>query len=138
MVLRLPQSLEGSTCEELAVSWQIHPHLAARLLYMDAVFRQLVGTGLRIISGWRSMVDQERLEREGRPAARDDLSTHRSCPATGADLDVPVATVDVETKLTFGHAARAAGLRWGGGSPVNSYGIPSDWNHVDLGPRSSS
>jgi len=27
------------------------------------------------------------------------------------------------------------GLRWGGGGEVDSGGIPVDWQHADLGPR---
>lgn len=112
--------------------WRISCELARRLLVMSA----RVPFGLYIISGWRSIEDQLRLARAGRPAADPDISTHTSCPATGADLETDIAVVP-SVKAAFGRAAVEAGLRWGGGSPVDpETGIPSDWNHVDLGPRS--
>jgi len=96
---------------------------------------------LQIISGARTPEEQARLEREGRPTAAYDLSTHAATDrsgcarlATGADLRsliTPTQTV----KHHFGRAAFVAGLRWGGGSEFDENQIPSDWNHVDLGPR---
>jgi len=40
-------------------------------------------------------------------------------------------------KAIWGRIAVMNGLRWGGGSrtSVEQAGIPSDWPHVDLGPR---
>lgn len=132
----LPESLEGRTCEDLASRWGIAPELAALLLLLDQVWeRQHPGLGhLRIISGFRSRQEQEELERAGRPAAPDHLSTHRTCPATGADLALPIAADD-SSKIELGRLAMLVGLRWGGGSPPDPRGIPVDWNHVDLGPR---
>lgn len=132
-------SLSGATCERLAVRFQIDPVLATRALVMEAHFRELTrgAAGLRAISGYRTAERQAELERAGRPTAPDDRSTHRSCPATGLDLDIVGLHPDDALKLNFGQAAQLAGLRWGGGSPLSSKGIPSDWNHVDLGPRSS-
>lgn len=115
---------------ELADRWQIDHQLAARLFVMA----DYLPFEVRIISGFRTAAEQAQLEIEGRPTAPDNLSTHRSCPATGADLRVSVAVTEA-VKATFGEAAVRAGLRWGGGSRVNENGIPSDWNHVDLGPR---
>ena len=89
------------------------------------------------MSGYRTREEQELLELEGRPAAEDRLSTHRSCPATGADLRLPIAADDY-TQAELGRLVYLAGMRWGGGSPKNELGIPEDWNHVDLGPRVSS
>lgn len=129
---------------DLVARWQIHPVLAARILDM---LRPEVGPfgylGLSIISGARSRSDQARLEAEGRPAAPFDLSTHANedasgCPrlATGADLRPGVESVRT-VQAQFGYAALLSFLRWGGGSPIDpETGIPSDWNHVDLGPRS--
>jgi len=90
---------------------------------------------LTVISGYRTPEEQNALRADGRPAANNDRSTHLSCPATGADLWIVGAEVTRELKAIFGSAAQAAGLRWGGGSAPDSDGIPSDWNHVDLGPR---
>ena len=76
---------------------------------------------------------------EGRPTADNDRSTHVApCPATGADLWPSVTPINVVV-ARLGAEAVHAGLRWGGGSPVGSKdsdapGIPSDWQHVDLGP----
>jgi len=90
---------------------------------------------IQIISGYRTAEQQEQLKREGARTAPDELSTHRSCPATGADL-WPEVTPTNPVKATLGTNARLVGLRWGGGSDVDPQtGIPSDWNHFDLGPR---
>jgi len=114
--------------------WGISVDLGVRLLDMQAAFPAV----LSIISGRRTDAQQDALRAEGRPTAPNDRSTHLDCPlATGADLTVSVAA-DNAVKLAFGLAATQAGLRWGGGSPVDpDTGIPSDWNHVDLGPRRS-
>lgn len=90
---------------------------------------------LSIISGFRSREEQDQLRREGRPAADEMASTHRTCPATGADLYLGLQATNT-LKAQFGAAVRLVGLRWGGGSPIDpGTGIPSDWNHVDLGAR---
>jgi uncharacterized protein YcbK (DUF882 family) len=132
----LAESLEGRTCEHLVERWGISPELAAHLMLLNSTWeRHYPGLGsLSIISGYRTREEQQELEREGRPAAADHLSTHRSCPATGADLRIPLA-VDDSTKVELGRLAQLSGLRWGGGSPPDVAGIPVDWNHVDLGPR---
>lgn len=115
----------------LSERWIIAPELAEKIVRMSAS----LPFGISMISGFRTKAEQDQLRKDGRPAADDRLSTHRSCPATGADLRVSVAVTDA-VKATFGQAAVSAGLRWGGGSPVDPQtGIPSDWNHVDLGPR---
>lgn len=98
-------------------------------------FEQLVGKDLEVISGFRSRAKQEELKRRGRPTAPFQLSTHTICPARGADLRVVGIFPSRNVKLHFGQAAFEEGLRWGGGSAVDQHGIPSDWNHVDLGPR---
>lgn len=134
--MKLPQTLNGAQCFELVERWGISPELAVRLMLMADTFHRRTNSGLRIISGWRSPDEQRELAAEGRPAARDDLSTHRSCPATGADL-APELAVTPSVKLLFGEAAMMSGLRWGGGSPRDGDGLPTDWNHVDLGPRRS-
>lgn len=87
-----------------------------------------------IISGWRSFFEQMELGRGGRPAAADGVSTHRSCPATGVDISLG-ALASREKKMFWGQMVQANGLRWGGGSEVDQSGIPSDWQHVDKGPR---
>lgn len=115
----------------LGERWMISPDLAARL----TVMADYLPYPLQIISGYRTKEQQEQLEREGRPTAPEGRSTHRSCPATGADLWLPTLTPVDTVKAAFGEAAFRAGLRWGGGSPVGPAGIPQDWNHVDLGPR---
>lgn len=113
--------------------WRISQLLAIRLhtVALNVPF------GLDIISGWRSCAEEEQLKAQGRPAIPCDESTHTSCPATGADV-YPTIAVTNAIKATLGHAAIMAGLRWGGGSPVDPQtGIPSDWNHLDLGPRTN-
>lgn len=131
----IPQLLgaDVDVCE-LAGTWGISVELATRLVAMSTE----VPFSISIISGFRSREQQLELEQAGRPTAPDHLSTHRSCPATGADLWPAVAVTDT-VKASLGAAARLAGLRWGGGSPIDpGTGIPLDWNHVDLGPRRTS
>lgn len=63
------------------------------------------------------------------------MSNHTSCPATAIDVSIGFAPTNV-LKATLGRVGILAGLRWGGGSPVDRQtGIPSDWNHFDIGPR---
>lgn len=115
----------------LARKWKLDQRLARALVVMSGRLE----FGIEIISGYRSPEKQRALEAQGRPAAPVDVSTHTWCPATGADLTVSIAPVR-SVKARLGAEAVRAGLRWGGGSPVDRAGIPSDWNHVDLGPRS--
>jgi len=90
---------------------------------------------IQIISGYRSPEKQRQLKYEGRPAAPVDLSTHTACPSQGADIWPGIAVTRV-VQAQLGEAGVTSGLRWGGGSPVDpSTGIPSDWNHFDLGRR---
>jgi len=134
---RIPASTLGFSPDQLADSiqsvalrWKIHPALVCKLYTMAgrlpfAVF---------IISGFRTCEHQERLREEGRPTAPCALSTHvATCPATGVDVSVSVTPV-VAVRQTLGAEAVFAGLRWGGGGPVDSDGQPLDWNHLDLGP----
>jgi len=87
-----------------------------------------------IVSGYRTRAEQAALGRQGRPTAPDSLSTHRSCPATGADVWIGFLPV-VTKKHIWGRILFLNGLRWGGGSPLDNNAIPLDWQHVDLGPR---
>jgi len=129
--MSLPQPISpGMDPCILVERWTISQELASRLILMAGRLE----FGVKIISGWRSRELQEDLIRQG-VGAPVDRSTHCSCPATGADLWPDVAVTEY-LKARFGEAAVSSGLRWGGGSPVNpENGIPSDWNHVDLGPR---
>lgn len=112
--------------------WGISSDLA---VYLTILQERISWAELRIISGYRTAAEQAQLEAEGRPAAPDELSTHRSFPATGADLSLSIAVTEA-VKAAFGVQVRLAGLRWGGGGPVDpGTGIPIDWNHVDTGPR---
>lgn len=130
-----PLELEGATCEQVVEASGVSPLLAARLLTLQHWWQdRFPGLGgLRVISGFRTLEEQLELERQGRPAADPDKSTHLTCPATGADLELPLAPDD-GLKWEFGTGVTFAGLRWGGGSRLER-GIPLDWNHVDLGPR---
>lgn len=116
---------------EFAFRWRISHELALKLLDFQAIFPHPV----QIVSGWRSAEEQANTA----GGARDDLSTHRSCPATGADLQVigwMKTNAPRQIKALFKSAAETAGMRVGGGSSRDpETGLPSDWNHVDLGPR---
>jgi len=128
---RVPQLITGRDGCAFADDWGLADDLAFRL--------ELLATRLEfpisIISGLRTAAEQNDLREDGLPTAPNDLSTHLACPATGADLWPGIAVTDV-VKARLGAEATLVGLRWGGGSPVNpDTGIPSDWNHFDLGPR---
>lgn len=129
----LPEwTLDAQAVCDLSQRWMIDVSLAARL----ARLASLLPFPISIISGYRTPEAQRLLEKEGK-GAPVDVSTHTSCPATGADL-WPGVEPNNQVKIVFGSQVRVAGMRWGGGSPVDpDTGIPSDWNHVDLGPRHS-
>lgn len=116
--------------------WSLSCELAERLIFVARKWNEAATAPIAIISGYRTPERQRELIEEGRPAAPVGLSTHTTCPATGADLRIPHDSVAF--KWFFGATVEAAGLRWGGGSPKDDIGIPSDWNHVDLGPRAGS
>lgn len=93
------------------------------------------GRRVSIISGFRTREEQKRLSRMGRPTAPDDVSTHRTCPATGVDVSLGLGA-DSFMKALWGTIVLKAGLRWGGGGPLDPDTlIPVDWPHVDRGPR---
>lgn len=128
--MAIPEVISDDWCG-LSRRWLISPELARRIVQAAS----FLPFNLQIISGYRSPEKQRALRYEGRPAADVDKSTHTTCPATGADLWPSIAKTRV-VQATFGEAVVRAGMRWGGGSPVDpATGIPSDWNHVDLGPR---
>jgi len=105
-----------------------------RVVLSAEEFEMETGGTVSIISGWRTRREQRRLGRRGRPAAPDDLSTHRSCPATGVDVSLGFTPTRVQ-KAIWGRIVTMNGLRWGGGGRVDEGGIPLDWGHVDRGPR---
>jgi len=113
--------------------WLLSPTLARRLSDTLAEVSHRTGMSWSILSGYRTQEEQEQLARKGRPTAPRGCSTHTTCPATGADVQVNGFPAR-QFKVIFGEVAQENGLRWGGGSPLDN-GIPVDWNHVDLGPR---
>lgn len=113
----------------IAGKWMLSGLLADKLLHVAA----MLPFGVQIISGHRTVEQQEQLIADGR-GAPVHLSTHTQCPSTGADL-WPLIAVAPQVKVELGRAVQLAGLRWGGGSAADPVtGMPSDWNHVDLGP----
>lgn len=132
----IPQAFDQYTdvCA-LASKWGISPELASRIVWMSG----RIAGGLTIYSGARTEAQQNQLRSEGRPTAANNLSTHLACPATGADVRMSIGGANYipEEKWQFGTAARIAGLRWGGSDDPtrDARGIPSDWNHLDLGRR---
>jgi len=125
--------IEANPCD-LARRWKVSLDTIERVWLAAQDFTTETGRQVNIISGWRSMAAQKRLSRQGRPTAADDRSTHRSCPATGLDISLgprPSGFI----KATWGRITLIYGLRWGGGSPADDGGIPTDWQHVDTGPR---
>lgn len=127
-----PDARQRQICE-FASRWLITQDLANKIYQMA----NRLPFGLIMISGFRTKEQQEELREEGRPVAPDEFSTHRTCPATGADLWPDAEPTDL-VKATFIKAGTEVGLRVGGGSPVRrvlDVELPEDWNHVDLGPR---
>ena len=121
----------------LACTWQVDPVLMERVSRASQLFENFTRSSVWIISGYRTRFEQMDLGRKGRPTAADDRSTHRTCPATGLDISLgPLPSAD--KKLFWGQMVESNGLRWGGGSQRGQDGIPSDWQHVDLGPRVSN
>lgn len=121
---------ETDPCE-LAVHWTLDLRLATAIVNAT---RELP-FGVRVFSGHRTEEQEDELRKAGRPTAPPGCSTHTTCPATGADVEPTIATT-YRVQADFGAAMTRQGLRWGGGSPTDpETGIPTDWKHVDLGPR---
>lgn len=129
--------LDADICD-LAQRWGVDPDTMRRVwLSADRFEFTTGGRRVSIISGYRTRDEQRRLARRGRPTAPDELSTHRSCPATGVDISLGLNASNF-MKITWGNIALVNGLRWGGGGPVDPDNlIPLDWRHVDRGPRRS-
>lgn len=120
----------------LAQIWGVDPEVMRRVFRAAELYENFTRSPVWIISGHRTRLEQIGLQRGGRPAAPDSLSTHRSCPATG--VDISLGTFPQKDQITFwGQMAESNGLRWGGGGQIGSDGIPLDWGHVDRGPRTN-
>jgi len=132
--LRLPEDLAASSACDLAIRWGVDLDVMERTQRAAIQFERETGRSVQIISGGRTPAEQNALRRKGRPTADNDRSTHLSCPATGIDVTLGFAPVGA-MKATWGRIVVFEGLRWGGGSSSDSSGIPSDWPHVDRGPR---
>jgi hypothetical protein len=120
---------------DLAERWSVHPGLMFAVQRAAHNFLFETGREVWIISGYRTRAEQDALRRAGNPAASEETSTHRVCPATGVDVSLGFGPTKA-LKMTWGRLCIEEGLRWGGGSPLVD-NIPTDWNHVDLGPRRS-
>jgi len=126
---------------EVADRWTVAVDTMQRVASAADLYGQRTGRPVWIISGFRTDAEQNALRRSGRPTARNDLSTHLSCPATGVDISLGFAPSRFEI-VTWGEIAMTQGLRWGGGGRVRELpgpgiplAIPVDWQHVDRGAR---
>lgn len=119
----------------LSGTWRVDQTLMDKVFRAAELYENFTRSPVWIISGYRSRFEQMELGRRGRPTAGDAVSTHRTCPATGLDISLG-AFPSMEKKRFWGQMVQSNGLRWGGGSPIDDQGIPSDWQHVDLGARS--
>jgi hypothetical protein len=128
------ETITGKDVCDLAERWKVDPAFLRRVQLAAQDFESETRRTVRIISGHRTAAEQARLGRQGRPTTSDELSTHRSCPATGVDLNFGFGLVRTE-KHIWGRILFMNGLRWGGGSKLDANGIPTDWQHVDAGPR---
>jgi len=126
--------LMGKDDCDLAERWGVSVDTIKRTRLAATDFFTETGRRVWIISGFRTKAEQRRLSSQGRPTAPDDLSTHRSCPATGVDVSLGARPSNF-LKATWGRLTLVHGLRWGGGGAVAESGIPLDWQHVDVGPR---
>jgi len=117
----------------IAMEWRLDLEFANRVAEAINRTEQDTSRPIRIISGWRSHREQQALIDQG-VGAPLDVSNHTSCPSTAVDVTLgPFPTLD--QKRLLGINAAMFGLRWGGGSPIDGNGIPTDWNHLDRGPR---
>jgi len=128
------EGLDGKDPCDLSKRWGVSLETMKRVVHAAFLFRQETGREVVLISGYRTREEQSALERKGRPVAPDSLSTHRSCPATGVDVNLGFLPTRV-MKAIWGRIVTIEGLRWGGGGPNDDIGIPLDWGHVDRGPR---
>jgi len=119
---------------EIQEQWHLDPRLADRVALVVNQTELELGRTVRIISGFRTARAQRDLRAAGRPAADVNVSNHTTCPSRAVDVSLGFGVTGMMI-ATFGRIAVMNGLRWGGGSPVDERGIPSDWQHLDLGPR---
>jgi len=126
--------LTGRSDCDIATRWAVSLDVVRRVRLAAEDFNTETGRQVWIISGFRSVAEQNRLRRQGRPTADNDRSTHLSCPATGVDVSLGARPSNF-LKATWGRLTLVHGLRWGGGGAVTESGIPIDWQHVDVGPR---
>ena len=108
------EGLVGADTCALASRWGVSEDLVRRLKLSAEDFLFETRGNVEMISGYRTRAEQEALGRKGRPTAPDELSTHRSCPATGADVNIGWAPTRVQ-KAIWGRIVTMNGLRWGGG-----------------------
>lgn len=114
--------------------WGVDPRVLQRVQMAADDFTKETLRNVFIISGFRTRAEQDDLRRRGRPAADDNRSTHRSCPATGVDVSLGPVPILVHKQI-WGRLLAMNGLRWGGGSDLDENLIPLDWQHADVGPR---
>jgi len=124
---------DGDVCS-LAERWAVSVGVVRRVRLAAQDFHTETGRQVWIISGFRTVAEQNRLRAQGRPTADNDRSTHLSCPATGVDVSLGARPSNF-LKATWGRLTLVHGLRWGGGGAVAESGIPVDWQHIDVGPR---
>jgi len=118
----------------IADEWKLDRNFAQKVAHVMDDLENELGRTVRIVSGFRTPAEQDALRREGRPTAPTNVSNHTICPSRAVDLNIGFLPTR-SMKAILGRIAVMNGLRWGGGSPVDDGGIPSDWNHLDLGPR---
>jgi len=117
---------------DLSERWGLELRFSAKLLLAAKDFEAETRRAVEITSGSRTRAEQEALRRSGRPAARDEVSTHRSCPATGADISLGFLPVRVHKqiwgRILFMNGLRSNKVGDGPGqfTPANLLYIPTD------------
>jgi len=124
-----------SVYAQVAGTFAVRPDVAEKAALLVVVYELLEpGRRATILSGYRTAAEQAQLERAGRPAAADQLSNHRAYPALAVDVSIG-GLPSLAQKQLLGLVGQVIGFRWGGGSPLDPHGVPTDWQHFDLGPR---
>jgi len=119
----------------LVLDWSLDPGFAEKIALVINRTEAEIGRPVRVISGFRTREKQQELiNQPGVLAAPLDVSNHTLCPAHAVDVSLGAFPTRVQ-KALWGANLLFGGLRWGGGGPVDSGGIPIDWQHADDGPR---
>ena len=137
---QMPSELSDAFIRRLMDYWGLCPELACRVVAGVELLKCMhpAPVTLFVTSGRRTAEEEAQLKSEGYMTTAPELSTHIPKPgskcSTGVDLDILPS--DDATWRWVGAAMSRAGLRWGGGSQLDTVTlIPKDRYHFDLGRK---